>query len=1047
MRGKRERRGGLWVLAFCLMLALLPSAAIGAEPPIEPQADYFHKGLGHDVPLPEWAKDAHVNFTAPPGKGPAAEIKELEESGTVAALTQGEGLTKSSLLTYFGGRVQRTPHPHLIFWGSNWNKPGETQQIREALTLMFSGLSGSGYQGIMTQYFWNPTSNTDRHPLPITKSVPFNPVSDVWVDTSVAAPTNVGRTTVTSEVLKARAAKGWPAGFDEQYFVFPAPGSAYQANFLGPFCGYHGFSEGSSYAFVAYPGTVAGCGTTPKDISRYASHEFAETVTDTIPDTGWSIPILTPDGKLLDQVEIADYCTAQASKQLENGGWVHPLKDNYRTNVEAGESIHCEASNPSPPQMLLEGPSVDLGQPGFATLSGSIDPAGYPEVKYWFERYSASWVKIAGGGVVGGTGATQVSQQITGTDVSSAERYRLVAQIPTGGYKEETTGRVFSQETLSRPAWSGILCDTAEKPCPKTERIPVGTDVTGVAVEKPFFELILNNMSTRVKCGSSSWGAEIGEWSKAGQRMSGTGWSFSSCKLEDKQKEPSCNVYTSTSPLMVDVVWRGGSDGEIWNAATEGSEIGWHIECPGAVEPIDCTYSPPSTNVLKGGVAPELRTRILGQPAVQAKEDQTGLLCPGYLGNAKANYSLTAPQPLHVAPVGSSQPAISLDKASSVGEASALLSGTINPKGHATEFRFEYVEDDQFEEDLEALGPEHGFDHALSTPLAGEAIGSGTAPVAVQRKIEDLEPATIYHARLVAENVEGQTLGGPITFSTVAVPTYKSTFGSSGNGNGQFQYMTDVAIDPSDGTLWVTDDDNDRVQHFTRGGGYLGQFKSCYDPGSIVVDDSGALYVACSSAGVVQKYNAKGEALKVIANSGSGEGQVRFPLDLAIDSEGDIWAADTENDQLDEFDPQDGFVGSVALGVNARPWGIGISPDDEIWVSEPWSYRVSVFDSSGDLLRRIGSRGTGDGEFERASDVEVDEHGYAWVADAVNNRIQVFNEAGEYVTQFGSKGSGPGQFDTDWWLRIDVAENGDLWVTDSGNSRLVRWRVLERWAL
>jgi DNA-binding beta-propeller fold protein YncE len=64
----------------------------------------------------------------------------------------------------------------------------------------------------------------------------------------------------------------------------------------------------------------------------------------------------------------------------------------------------------------------------------------------------------------------------------------------------------------------------------------------------------------------------------------------------------------------------------------------------------------------------------------------------------------------------------------------------------------------------------------------------------------------------------------------------------------------------------------------------------------------------------------------------------------------------------------------------------------------------------------------------------VDEQGYAWVADARNDRIQVFNPAGDYVSKFGSAGSGEGQFNTDWWLRLTLAD-GDLLVVDQGNSR------------
>jgi RHS repeat-associated protein len=277
-----------------------------------------------------------------------------------------------------------------------------------------------------------------------------------------------------------------------------------------------------------------------------------------------------------------------------------------------------------------------------------------------------------------------------------------------------------------------------------------------------------------------------------------------------------------------------------------------------------------------------------------------------------------------------------------------------------------------------------------------------------------------------------------IAFSPAANRTFDFSFGASGSGNGQFNVATDVEVDPTDGTIWVTDDDNDRVQHFSAAGQYIGQFKSCNDPAAVEADSGGDLVVVCSSADKIHKYNNKGELLKqLVSASGSGSGQVRFPLDLALDSQESFWVANNENDRLDKFDADGKFIKSTAAGVVNRPWGVAVAPDGRIWVAE-WS-RVSVLDSDGKLLFRFGSFGTGTGQFQRAVDVEVDDDGNAWITDAVNNRVQVFNEAGEYIGQFGEEGSGAGQLDTDWWLRIALGENDDVWVVDQGNHRVQRW--------
>ncbi len=269
---------------------------------------------------------------------------------------------------------------------------------------------------------------------------------------------------------------------------------------------------------------------------------------------------------------------------------------------------------------------------------------------------------------------------------------------------------------------------------------------------------------------------------------------------------------------------------------------------------------------------------------------------------------------------------------------------------------------------------------------------------------------------------------------------YKSASGTTGSGNGQFKVLNDVAIDPTDGTLWVSDDENDRIQHLDATGTYIGQFPSCQDPGSVIAEGAGNLYVACSSTDVVRKYSDTGTTLKTITSgSGKGNGQVRFPLDLALDSGENLWVADTENDRVEEFSAAGTFLKAFAVG--SRPWGIAVGPDGKIWVSERTNTRVSAYDQSGNLIHRFGSPGSGQGQFALPSDVEVDSHGYVWVADAVNNRIQVLNEEGEFITSLGSKGTGEGQLETDWWLRLALDAKGNVYVTDQGNHRLERWRA------
>ena len=54
---------------------------------------------------------------------------------------------------------------------------------------------------------------------------------------------------------------------------------------------------------------------------------------------------------------------------------------------------------------------------------------------------------------------------------------------------------------------------------------------------------------------------------------------------------------------------------------------------------------------------------------------------------------------------------------------------------------------------------------------------------------------------------------------------YQSQFGSRGSGNGQFAYPVGIAFG-TNGTIYVTDVGNNRVQRFDSKGAYLSQFGS-----------------------------------------------------------------------------------------------------------------------------------------------------------------------------------------------------------------------------
>ena len=121
------------------------------------------------------------------------------------------------------------------------------------------------------------------------------------------------------------------------------------------------------------------------------------------------------------------------------------------------------------------------------------------------------------------------------------------------------------------------------------------------------------------------------------------------------------------------------------------------------------------------------------------------------------------------------------------------------------------------------------------------------------------------------------------------------------------------------------------------------------------------------------------------------------------------------------------FNGNVALD---QPTGIAYSPvAKEIWVSETGSHRIAVFNRHGELVRHIGSRGTGEGEFNFPTFIWIDASGMAYIVDAMNFRIQIFDRYGKYVSSFGEHGNATGYFARPKGVAVD--SRGNIYVADA----------------
>ena len=190
---------------------------------------------------------------------------------------------------------------------------------------------------------------------------------------------------------------------------------------------------------------------------------------------------------------------------------------------------------------------------------------------------------------------------------------------------------------------------------------------------------------------------------------------------------------------------------------------------------------------------------------------------------------------------------------------------------------------------------------------------------------------------------------------------YFGTFGSSGEGDGQFVWPTAMAVD-SLGKVYVADEYTHRVVVFDPAGepvanwGVHGARPGELDsPSGLAFDRDDNLYVADHQNHRIQKFTNDGRFLLEFGSKGSGSGQLDLPWGVTVDAKGQVYVADWRNDRVQRFSP------------------------------------------SGEFLGAYGTSGRGDGQLLRPSSVAVDGEGYMYVADWGNERVQVLDPEGGFV--------------------------------------------------
>jgi DNA-binding beta-propeller fold protein YncE len=237
------------------------------------------------------------------------------------------------------------------------------------------------------------------------------------------------------------------------------------------------------------------------------------------------------------------------------------------------------------------------------------------------------------------------------------------------------------------------------------------------------------------------------------------------------------------------------------------------------------------------------------------------------------------------------------------------------------------------------------------------------------------------------------------------------SFGEPGKGPGKLTRPMNLTIFNQE--LYVPEYFNDHIQVFGLDGvskriiGRAGKGPGAFNaPGGVGVGKDGSLYVADFYNHRIQHLKADGTFIRqwgATGKSGIGAGEFGYPTDVALGADGSLYVADGYNDRVQAFNPKGKFFhkwgGPFAMNIYgpfngwfATVTGIATDKAGNVFVADFYNHRVQKFSADGTFLTSFGSKGNGPGQFFHPIAIEITEDGTVFVVDYGNNRIQKWRQ-------------------------------------------------------
>lgn len=201
-------------------------------------------------------------------------------------------------------------------------------------------------------------------------------------------------------------------------------------------------------------------------------------------------------------------------------------------------------------------------------------------------------------------------------------------------------------------------------------------------------------------------------------------------------------------------------------------------------------------------------------------------------------------------------------------------------------------------------------------------------------------------------------------------------------------------------------------------------------PTDLAVASNGNIYAVDGVNNRILVYDKKGSFLFGFGKKGTKSGEFMNPVGIGISSSNTIFVADKDNMRIQIFTPQGKFKSLIDMQkLGVVPIDVAIEPETgNCFISDNRKHRIVVYKQNGNFVRAWGERGEQDMEFRYPATLWFQER-RLYVADILNSRAVVYRNDGQFFRKVGQWGVLPGQFFRPKGVTVDKEKN--IYISDS----------------